>query len=108
MIVQFLATTITLFVLDYFFQFFGITDIKVYFILGFCYTVLVKIIKPLVKLISLPFNIVTLGLVSLIINTAITMLLFRYFGIHFTFIKTLLMTIIISFVSAFVATILEA
>ena len=104
--IQFFATTITLFVLDYFFQFFGITDIKVYFILGFCYTVLV--IKPLVKLVSLPFNIVTLGLVSLIINTIITMLLFRYFGINFTFTKTLLMSIIISFVSAFVTTILEA
>jgi len=106
--IQFFATTITLFVLDYFFHFFGITDIKVYFILGFCYTVLVKIIKPLVKLISLPFNIVTLGLVSLIINTVITMLLFKYFGINFTFTKTLLISIIISFVSAFVTTILEA
>lgn len=106
--IQFFATTITLFVLDYFFHFFGITDIKVYFILGFCYAVLVKIIKPLVKLISLPFNIITLGLVSLIINTIITMLLFKYFGINFTFTKTLLISIIISFVSSFVTTILEA
>lgn len=99
---SFIVITLTILGLDYFFHTFGIQGLTTYLIIGLCYTCLVKIVKPLVRFFSLPVNILTLGLVSFVINTMLTKALFGYFGIHFSFINTLIVSLEISIVASVV------
>lgn len=99
---SFIAITLTILGLDYFFHTFGIQGLTAYLIIGLCYTCFVKVVKPLVRFFSLPVNIFTLGLFSFVINTLLTQLLFGYFGIHFSFINALVVSLEISIVASVV------
>lgn len=98
----FIAIALTLFGLDYFLGWFQIPNITTGLILALWYTVLVKVVKPLVRFLSLPMNLFTLGLTSLVINTLLTMVLFLCFNIHFTFLQTIFVSIVICVVSSIV------
>lgn len=103
---SFIAITLTILGLDYFFHIFGIQGLTTYLIIGLCYTCLVKVVKPLVRFFSLPVNIFTLGLISFVINTLLTEVLFGYFGIYFSFVETLIVSLEISIVASVVEAVL--
>jgi len=74
----------------------SINPLWVALIVGACLTLFSMFIKPIIKILTLPINIVTLGLFSLVINGAI----FWYLG---TFIKGFSVT---TFTAAFIGALL--
>ena len=78
-----------------------VDPIWVALVVGACLTLFNMFIKPIIKVLTLPFNILTLGLFSLVINS----ILFWYLG---TFIKGFeVSTLVAAFVGAIVVSVIN-
>ena len=69
-LLRWLITTLTVFALPYFVQGIGVSSIITAIIVGAILVFINMIVKPVVTILTLPINIVTLGLFSLVINGA--------------------------------------
>ncbi len=67
-LLRWLVTTLAVFALPYFIHGIGVNSIVTAILVGACLVFINLIIKPVVKILTLPINIITLGLFSLILN----------------------------------------
>lgn len=65
---RWLSSSLALLVVSYFFKGIEITDIPSAFIAAFILGIVNAVIRPLILVFTLPFNVVTLGLFTLVIN----------------------------------------
>ena len=100
-ILRFIILSVAVFATTKIIKGIAVDPIWVAFIVGACLTLFNMFIKPIVKILTLPINIITLGLFSLVINGAV----FWYLG---TFIKGFsVSTFYAAFVGALVASIIN-
>lgn len=110
----FLNTAITLWILSYFLPTINFADWTTLILAALVMVFVQKIIKPVIKLLFLPINVVTFGLFSIVINAAMLWLVtylvpgfeitnMVVFGMHFNrFASILFASILIGFVQGFV------
>lgn len=113
-----IATGLTIFILAYLLPTVSYMDWTTLILASLVLTLLNKIIRPMLKLLFLPINIITLGLFSLVINVAVLWLAtylvpgfnidsMVILGISFNqFFSLLIVSILIGFVQGFFAAIL--
>ncbi len=75
MLKPFLVSVLTLFIIAFFLPNVGYTDIPTLILAGVVLTVLNKVVKPVLKLLTLPINVVTIGLFGTVINALLLWLL---------------------------------
>ena len=95
-ILRFIILSVAVFVTTKIINEIAVDPIWVAFIVGACLTLFNMFIRPIVKILTLPINLITLGLFSLVINGAV----FWYLG---TFIKGFSVT---TFYAAFIGALL--
>lgn len=118
MLKPFLNTAITLWILSYFMPTIRFSDWTTLIIASLVMVFVQKIIKPVIKILFLPVNLVTFGLFSIVINVAMLWLVtylvpgfeisnMIVFGIHLSrFASILFASILIGFVQGFVTLVL--
>jgi putative membrane protein len=70
LLIKLLITILAIFAMPYFVSGIAVSSVLTAVIVGVCLTFLNMVVKPIVSLLTLPLNIITLGLFSLIINGA--------------------------------------
>ncbi len=75
MLKPFLISVITLFIVAFFLPNVSYTDIPTLLIAGIVLTLLNRVVKPVLKLLTLPINVVTMGLFGTVINALLLWLL---------------------------------
>ncbi|MEI6400003.1 MAG: phage holin family protein [bacterium] len=75
---HFLLLSIAVFVTPYIIKGVTVNPFWVAFIVGACLFVINTVIKPIINLLTLPINLLTLGLFGIVINGAIFWLLSKY------------------------------
>ena len=69
-LLRWLITTLAVFALPYFVAGITVSSIPTAIVVAACLVFLALVVKPIVTLLTLPLNIITLGLFSLVINAA--------------------------------------
>ncbi len=67
-LLRWFVTTLAIFALPYFVAGIGVSSIVTAVIVGACLVFINMIVKPVVTILTLPINIITLGLFSLVLN----------------------------------------
>ncbi|MDD5773151.1 MAG: phage holin family protein [bacterium] len=77
---RWLSSSLALLVVSYFFKGIEVTDIPSAFIAAFILGIVNAVIRPLIVVFTLPFNIITLGLFTLVINGSMLYLTSWFMG----------------------------
>jgi putative membrane protein len=77
---RWLSSSLALLVVSYFFKGIEITDIPSAFIAAFILGIVNAVIRPLIVIFTLPFNVITLGLFTLVINGSMLYLTSWFMG----------------------------
>lgn len=77
LIVDFLVNAASLWVLDVLFDNISFSSYSVLFVTAFALMIVNALVKPILKILSLPLTILTLGLFSFVVNALVLMLAFN-------------------------------
>lgn len=109
-ILTIIANAISLFVLDIVFSNIQFANYSAILITALALTIVNAVVKPILKLLSLPLTIITLGLFSLVVNAIVLLLAFKFSNDSYIagFGTAIFASIILGIINPFIAKIFDS